>query len=108
MFNCLWEDRTARPNGHKVIVPFDAEMELWTNTLLFRGVYMRKVTVRIELAVCRVARPRVLHGWMYPNIFFYYVPPTYSSSKNGTNDHEQPRSVPFGPTRSNRVSVSAD
>ena len=61
---------------------------LRTNTpLLCRG--MRK---RFPFVVTWLARPKILDG---PKHGFLH--------RNGTNDHEQPCSVPSGSTRSNRV-----
>ena len=45
-----------------------------------------------SLELIWLARPKILDGLK-----------TRYSSRNGTNDHEQPRSVPFGWTRSRRV-----
>ena len=61
---------------------------LRTNTLLLcRG--MRK---RFPFVLTRLARLKTLDG------------PTHDLlPRNGTDDHEQPRSVPSGSTRSNRV-----
>ena len=61
---------------------------LRTNTpLLCRG--MRK---RFPFVVTWLARPKILDG---PKHGFLH--------RNGTNDHEQPCSVPSGSTKSNRV-----
>ena len=61
---------------------------LRTNTLLLcRG--MRK---RSPFVVTWLARPKILDGPKHD-----FLP------RNGTNDHEQPRPVPSGSTRSNRA-----
>ena len=63
---------------------------LWrTNTLLCRGRGMRK---RLSFVVIWLARPKILDGPKHD-----FLP------RNGTNGHEQPRSVPSGSTRSNKV-----
>ena len=53
------------------------------------SLHVQKVTVRTELA-----GEAQDSAWTQTRLFTY--------NKNGTNDHEQPRSVPFGPARSNR------
>ena len=77
--SCLMEiDIAADGSGHI----------LRTNTLLLcRG--MRK---RLSFVVIRLARPKILDG---PKRHFFL--------RNGTNGHEQPRSIPSGSTTSNRV-----
>ena len=77
--SCLMEvDITVDGGGHV----------LRTNTLLLcRG--MRK---RFPFVVTWLARPKILDGPKHD-----FLP------RNGTNGHEQPRSVPSGSTRSNRV-----
>ena len=61
---------------------------LCSNTLLLcRGVY-----IRLSFILIWLARPKILDGAKQG-----------FSRRNETNDHEQPRSVPFGSTRSNRV-----
>ena len=66
---------------------------LRTNTpLLCRG--MRK---RFPFVVTWLARPKILDGPKHD-----FLP------MNGTNDHEQPRSVPSGSTRSNRAKTRLD
>ena len=49
---------------------------------------------RLSFVLIRLARPKILDG---PKHDFL--------SRNGTNGHEQPRSVPSGSTRSNRVKI---
>ena len=55
--------------------------------------HVPKVTVRTDW----LARTSILHG-----------PKQAFLPRNGTNDHDQPRSVPLGPTRSNRVQIRPD
>ena len=77
--SCLMDiDITVGGGGHV----------LRTNTLLLcRG--MRK---RFPFVVTWLARPKILDGPKHD-----FLP------RNGTNDHQQPRSVPSDSTRSNRV-----
>ena len=73
----------------EIDITVDGGGHVWrTNTLLLcRG--MRK---GFPSVLAWLARPKILDG-----------PKHDFSPRNGTNDHEQPRSVPSGSTRSNRV-----
>ena len=101
----LQEDRTARPNGpteraqiKSCLVDIDITTDgggcvLRTNSLLLcRGTRERSSFVLIWLA-----RPKILDG--HKHGFF---------PRNGTNGHEQPRSVPSGAARSNRIKTRPD
>ena len=91
----LQEDRTARPNGHKSSIVWWRltyhsrwRWHILRTTRCWRAVACK----RLSYLVIWLAMPKILDG---PKHDFL--------SRNGTNGHEQPRSVPSGSTRSNRV-----
>ena len=75
----------------EIDVTVDGGGHVWrTNTLLLR----RGMRTRLSFVVIWPARPKIMHG---PKHEFLPI------NRNGTNVHEQPRSVPSSCTRSNRV-----
>ena len=98
-FSFFFFRRTERPDRTGTIKSCLMEIDITvdgdghvsrTNTLLLcRG--MRK---RLSFVAIWLASPKILDG-----------PKHAFQPKNGTNGHEQPRSVPSGSTRSNRVNT---
>ena len=64
----------------------------WTHFAHSTLLLCRGMGKRLSFVVIWLARPKILDGTKHD-----FVP------RNGTNGHEQPRSVPSGSTRSNRV-----
>ena len=85
-----------RTGTNKVFLDGDRHHSRWRWThfghdtlLLCRG-----VRERLSFVLIWLARPKILDDSKHDIL-----------SRNGTNDHEQPRSVPSGSTRSNRVNA---
>ena len=93
-------DRTARPNGpteRPQMKPCLMEIDI---TVEGGGHVLRTITLllccgtrkRLSFVVIWLAEPNILDGPKHDVL-----------PRNGTNGHEQPRSVPSGSTRSHRV-----
>ena len=96
---CVWIPSSGGPNGPTERAQnnlFDGDgyhcRWRWTHFAHQHAVVVSWHVLKIIEFVIWLSRPKILDGPKHG-----FLP------RKGTNDHEQPRSVPFGSTRSNRV-----